>query len=66
MKEEDKCKKCNGEKVLEEKKEFEIKLEPGVSDNKDYKFIGEGNEIVYIILFKNLSLMLIQAMYISL
>jgi len=47
MKEEDKCKKCKGEKILEETKEFEIKLEPGVSDNKDYRFPGEGNEIVF-------------------
>jgi len=44
--EEDKCKTCKGEKVLEEKKEFDVKVDPGVPDNHVYNFPGEGNERV--------------------
>ncbi|MDR3737216.1 MAG: zinc finger domain-containing protein [Acidobacteriaceae bacterium] len=44
--EEDKCQKCKGEKMQEEQKEFEVKLDPGVPDNHVYTFAGEGNEIV--------------------
>jgi DnaJ family protein A protein 2 len=47
MLEEDKCPKCRGEKIQEETKNFEIQLQPGVLDNHEYKFPGEGNEVVF-------------------
>ena len=46
MSEEDKCEKCKGEKVFEDEKEFDIKLDPGVPDNHVYTFENEGNEVV--------------------
>lgn len=49
MSEEDRCKICKGEKIMEDKKEFEVKIDPGVPDNHIYTFAGEGNEIVYLL-----------------
>ena len=46
MAEDDRCPACKGEKILEEKKELDVKIEPGVPDNHVYTFQGEGNEIV--------------------
>ena len=46
MSEEDKCPECKAEKIIEEQKELEVKLDPGVSDNHVYTFEGEGNEVV--------------------
>ena len=46
MSEEDKCPECKGAKILEEKKEIDIKLDPGVPDNHVYTFAGEGHETV--------------------
>lgn len=46
MIEEDKCEKCKGEKILEEKNEIMVKLEPGVPENHFYTFEGEGHEVV--------------------
>jgi len=48
MREEDKCSECKGAKMLEEKKELDIKLDPGVPDNHVYTFAGEGHETVSI------------------
>jgi len=47
MSEEDKCQTCKGEKIKEEQKEIEVKLDPGVPDNHVYEFPGEGNEVVF-------------------
>lgn len=44
--EEDRCPACKGERISEDKKEFEVKLDPGVPDNHTYNFPGEGNETV--------------------
>lgn len=52
MEEKDKCLKCKGEKILEENKEFDVKLEPGAPENFEYKFPGEGNEVVYYFYLK--------------
>ena len=46
MSEEDRCAECKGEKILEEQKELEVKLDPGVPDNHVYTFAGEGHETV--------------------
>ena len=46
MSEEDRCPNCKGEKIAEEKKEFEVKLDPGVPENHVYTLQGEGNEVV--------------------
>ena len=46
MSENDKCPKCKGEKILEEKKELDVKLDPGVPDKHIYNFPGEGHETV--------------------
>lgn len=46
LSEEDRCKTCKGEKIQEEKKEFEVKVDPGVPDNHVYTFAGEGHETV--------------------
>lgn len=43
--ENDKCTKCGGKKHEEEKKEFTIKLDPGVPHDHHYPFPGEGNEL---------------------
>jgi len=47
LKEEDKCQTCKAEKIVQDKKEFEIKLDPGVPDNHVYTFAGEGNQVVF-------------------
>lgn len=50
LREEDKCKTCKGEKIQEEKKEFNIKIDPGVPDNHVYSFPGEGHEtVIYLV-----------------
>ena len=41
----DKCATCKGERVREEKKEFEVKLDKGAPDGKRYVFPEEGNEV---------------------
>jgi len=44
--EQDRCPTCKGERVMEESKEFEIKVEPGAPDNHVYTLAGEGNQTV--------------------
>ena len=46
MKEEDRCPTCKGEKIAEDKKEFNVKLDAGVPENHVYTFEGEGNQVV--------------------
>ena len=46
MTESDRCPACKGEKILEDKKEFNVNIEPGVPDNHAYSYPGEGNETV--------------------
>lgn len=58
--EQDKCTACKGERVKEESKEFEIRVEPGAPDNYVYTLPGEGNETVKLNI--NYSRMLMQAM----
>lgn len=40
------CMRCKGEKFLSDAKKLELKLNPGVPDKYEYKFIGEGNDSV--------------------
>ena len=44
--EEDKCQTCKGEKIMEDKKDLSIKLDPGVPPSHVYTVAGEGHEIV--------------------
>lgn len=44
--EQDRCPACKGERVMEDSKEFEIKVEPGSPDNYVYTLAGEGNQTV--------------------
>ena len=46
MKEEDRCKNCKGEKVLEVEKMLEVAVEAGCPNEHDYIFTGENNEYV--------------------
>ena len=46
LSEQDKCSKCKAEKIVEDEKELDVKVDPGVPDNHVYTFEGEGNEIV--------------------
>ncbi len=41
-----KCEKCEGKKVVEEKKQIDIRIEPGVPDNHEYVFANEGEQFV--------------------
>ena len=40
MKEEDRCKSCEGKRVKEETKKIEVPIEPGVPDSHDYILYG--------------------------
>ncbi|CAD8083078.1 unnamed protein product [Paramecium sonneborni] len=43
--EKDRCKKCKGNKVIDQEKVIEIPLERGVPDEHDYQFYGESDEL---------------------
>lgn len=47
LSEKDRCSKCKGEKAVEDSKEFEVKVTPGVPDNHVFTFPGEGNQTAY-------------------
>ena len=47
MDEKDRCKKCKGERIVDNEKMIEVPLEKGVPEDKDYCFYGEGDEIVF-------------------
>lgn len=42
---EDKCKKCNGNCILDEKKTLEVVVEPGIPDGHLVQFHGDGDEM---------------------
>ncbi|KAL4455752.1 hypothetical protein ABPG74_003162 [Tetrahymena malaccensis] len=44
MKESDRCKVCNGKKIVDNEKVIEVPLEPGVPHEYSYKFTGEADE----------------------
>lgn len=44
IKEEDKCKHCNGHKVAKEKKLITVHIEPGMEDGDHIKFLGFSDE----------------------
>lgn len=44
MKESDRCKVCEGNKIVDEEKKIEVPLEPGVPHEYSYKFTGEADE----------------------
>ena len=46
MDEKDRCKKCKGERIIDNEKVVEVPLEKGVPEDKDYCFYGDGDEIV--------------------
>lgn len=48
MKDGDRCKTCNGQKIVDNEKKMEISIEPGVPDEYVYKFTGEADEAVII------------------
>ena len=52
--EKDKCKKCKGNKVIDESKTMEVAIESGVPHEHDYIFTGESDEYVKIIKHHNL------------
>jgi len=45
IKDEDRCPKCHGAKVIKEKKEYEIHVPPGSSWNEPISFHGEGDAV---------------------
>ena len=51
IKEEDRCKNCKGEKVLDVEKVLEVAIEAGCPNEHDYIFTGEHNEYVKMTLF---------------
>lgn len=46
MEETDKCKVCKGAKIVDNEKNLEIPIEPGVPHEFSLKFTGEGDEAV--------------------
>lgn len=44
IKEKDRCKKCNGKKVLKERKVLECNISPGMKDGQKIKFEQEGDQ----------------------
>jgi DnaJ family protein A protein 2 len=40
----DQCKKCKGNKIVDDTVELDVILEPGVYHDFDIKFSGEGDE----------------------
>jgi len=51
--EKDKCKTCNGRKVVDKITKLDVAIEPGVPEDHDYIFAGESDEFVEIILKKS-------------
>lgn len=45
IKDKDKCKQCNGQKAVQEKKALEVCVERGAPDGKRYTFSGESDEV---------------------
>ena len=43
--EKDKCKKCNGKKVMEQKTQLEVAIEPGCPNEHSYIFHGMADEL---------------------
>ena len=48
VEEKDLCEECKGKRVIEAEKELEVTLDPGVPNEHDYLFEGEGHEEVFI------------------
>lgn len=46
MKDADRCKTCDGKKIVDNEKKIEVPLEPGVPHEYSYKFTGEADEAV--------------------
>lgn len=44
MKDADRCKACDGKKIVDNEKKIEVPLEPGVPHEYSYKFTGEADE----------------------
>eukprot|EP00123_Amoebidium_parasiticum_P019476 comp25964_c0_seq1/m.47056 comp25964_c0_seq1/g.47056 ORF comp25964_c0_seq1/g.47056 comp25964_c0_seq1/m.47056 type:complete len:401 (-) comp25964_c0_seq1:30-1232(-) len=44
MAEKDRCKKCDGQKLVEEKKVFEVHVDPGMREGQRITFSGEGDQ----------------------
>lgn len=44
MKDADRCKACDGKKIVDNEKKVEVPLEPGVPHEYSYKFTGEADE----------------------
>ena len=44
IKDKDKCKNCNGKKVVKEKKILEVQIDKGAPDQEKYVFHGEADE----------------------
>jgi DnaJ-class molecular chaperone len=51
MKEEDCCKGCKGKKIVENIKDLEVPVDPGVPHEYSYKFTGEADEAVFFFIF---------------
>ena len=49
MKEADRCKTCNGAKIIDNEKKLEVSIEPGVPHEYVYKYTGEADEAPGII-----------------
>lgn len=49
MKEGDRCKVCDGKKIVDNEKKIEVPLEPGVPHEYSYKFTGEADEAVHFL-----------------
>eukprot|EP00124_Ichthyophonus_hoferi_P002440 Ihof_evm8s166 gene=Ihof_evmTU8s166 len=45
MSEKDRCKKCHGKKLVEEKKTFEVHVEKGMKEGHQIRFTGEGDQV---------------------
>lgn len=54
LEEASKCKRCEGKKIVEEKKEIDVIVDPGVPENYEYIFANEGDQyVLLIIIFAN-------------
>eukprot|EP01089_Gocevia_fonbrunei_P022326 TRINITY_DN899_c0_g1_i1.p1 TRINITY_DN899_c0_g1~~TRINITY_DN899_c0_g1_i1.p1 ORF type:complete len:451 (+),score=103.52 TRINITY_DN899_c0_g1_i1:128-1354(+) len=45
IKEEERCTKCHGQKVTQDKKTLELYIDKGMRDSEQIKFIGEGDQV---------------------